>query len=73
MEEQPQERCLFPYFVNDDNNKAYIFSALDTGCTALDFADALESKVIVKKYYDALVENTYGGIVPIKADYWLEL
>jgi hypothetical protein len=60
---------------DDEGNpiKAFVFSALDTPCTQMDFDRALAEGVITQQYYDALVANTYGGDVPQQTEYWLTL
>ncbi len=63
---------IYPYFVNEDN-EAYIFSALNVECTAMDFDKALNEGEINDQYKNALVANTYGGATPEKPVEWLQL
>jgi hypothetical protein len=58
----------FPYFVNDDN-QAFIFSALNVEETQTDFNEA----EINDQYKQALQGNLYGESVPEKESFWLQL
>lgn len=62
----------FPYFVDDDN-RAYVFSALDVEETQHDFEEAQEEGIINDQYKQALEGNLYVGPTPEKDSYWLQL
>lgn len=61
-----------PYFVDDDN-RAYIFSALDVAETQHDFEEAQQEGIINDQYKQALEGNLYGGTTPEKEAFWLQL
>lgn len=63
---------IYPYFVDEDN-RAYVFSALNVECTTMDFDKALTEGEINQQYHDALVENVYGGDILEKPVEWLQL
>lgn len=65
--------CIFTYFIEEDTNEAYIFSALDNKCSLEDFDLALSKGKINQQFHDALVENTYAGATAEKPAYWLTL
>ena len=62
----------FPYFINDDN-QAYIFSALNVASTQTDFNEAEQEGTINDQYKQALQGNLYGESVPEKESFWLQL
>jgi len=62
----------FPYFINDDN-QAYIFSALNVVSTQTDFNEAEQEGTINDQYKNALEINIYGESVPEKESFWLQL
>jgi len=62
----------FPYFVNDDN-QAFIFSALNVEETQHDFEEAEQEGMINDQYKNALEGNLYGESVPEKESFWLQL
>ena len=62
----------FPYFINDDN-QAYIFSALNVASTQTDFNEAEQEGTINDQYKNALEINIYGESVPEKESFWLQL
>jgi len=61
-----------PYFVDDDN-RAYVFSALDVEETQHDFEEAQEEGIINDQYKQALEGNLYAGPIPEKEAFWLQL
>jgi hypothetical protein len=61
-----------PYFVDDDN-RAYIFSALDVEATHIDFEEAEQEGQINDQYKGALVSNLYAGSTLEKEAFWLQL
>lgn len=61
-----------PYFINDEN-KAFIFSALDVASTQTDFNEAEQEGTINDQYKNALEINIYGESVPEKESFWLQL
>ncbi len=61
-----------PYFINDEN-KAFIFSALDVASTQTDFNEAEQEGTINDQYKNALEINVYGESVPEKESFWLQL
>lgn len=62
----------FPYFINDEN-QAYIFSALNVEETQTDFNEAEHEGIINDQYKQALQGNLYGESVPEKESFWLQL
>jgi hypothetical protein len=61
-----------PYFVDDDN-RAYIFSALDVEATHTDFEEAQQEGTINDQYKQALEGNLYAGATLEKEAFWLQL
>ena len=61
-----------PYFVTEDN-KAYIFSALDVEETQTDFNNAADEGIINAEYKAELEGNLYGRDIAEKPAFWKQL
>jgi hypothetical protein len=54
---------FFPYYINEDINEGWIFSALDCECSRMDIKAKLDEGTINQNYYDLLIGNLHEGTV----------
>ena len=51
---------MFPYYTTDDD-KGYIFSALNCPCSLEDFSAAVDAGTITATYQERLIANMYNA------------